>query len=81
MWITKKKLEKLVMDEVMRRLPCVQPKIIYEVEVSKDMSKQEVQEYLEKFKQKLIVDLQLKAGSFLVVATNNGVGHVNVTHI
>lgn len=80
MIVSKRKLEKLIEAEVTRYLNTQPHKTIYEVEVG-DMSKAEVESYLEKIKDKLINELHFTNDSFLLIGVHNGIGHININYI
>lgn len=77
---SKKAFDEAVSEKVEKILNSYQVKTIYEVEVS-NMTKKEVEECVARLRDKLINELQLKPGTFLVIPTWNGVGQITVKHI
>lgn len=77
-FISKKKFEQKVQEEVNRRYSSEPHTLIFEVEVG-DMTKKDIESYLKKIKTKLAEKLGHE--NFVVVPTNNGWGHINVTYV
>lgn len=75
---SKKAFEEAVRLEVEKRYSSEKHMLIFEVEIG-DMTKEQVEEYTEKIWAKL--KDKLGHENFIVVPTNNGWGHINISYV